>query len=227
MSEDTQPGSETTARLFLVENHAQLRQGLCDFVNRQSGLTVVGESDSGEEAIPEIGRLLPELVLMDISLNGMSGIEATRRITGAWPQVKVLALSLHADPSYLRQMLDAGASGYVSKISPVEVLREAIRSTLSGQVYIDPSFRSSLENPRELPVAAPVAHGQALSEREQSVITQLAQGYSNKEIAGQLDISLKYVETLKTRIMRKLALESRIDLIRYASAQGWLKASAV
>lgn len=223
MSMDTGLNSEAIARVFLVENHALLRQGIRDFVNRQDGLTVVGESDSGEEAIPEIERLLPDLVLMDISLNGLSGIETTRRIKSAWPRVAVLGFTLHADRGYLQQMLQAGASGYVPKISPVDVLREAIHTVLKGQLYIDPSLTNGVEPP----AASPVIPAGVLSEQEQEVARLVAQGYSNKEIAGQLGTSTRVVETLKAGSMRKLALESRVDLIRYALAQGWLETSAI
>ncbi|MGC4043331.1 MAG: response regulator transcription factor [Armatimonas sp.] len=215
-------GIETPYRLFLTEDHPLLGKELRTFLERQADIVVVGEADSGELAFREIGRLLPDLVLMDISLKDSGGIETTRRITHAWPQVRVLAFTLHADQGYLQKMLQAGASGYVSKSSRVDTLLAAIRATVNGQAYIDPALAAELLEPPPPPVLAPLSSGKALSPREESVGKQVARGFSNREIADRLEIRIESVERARARLMRKLALTSRVDLIHYALAHGWL-----
>lgn len=212
-------------RLFLVDDHHMLREGLRALIERQKDLTVVGDASNGKTAYQKIGRLMPDLVLMDISMEGWNGVQTTERIKHEWPDMKVLVFSMHEDRSYLHELFQAGASGYVLKSSSADEVLKAIRSTLRGGAYVDPKLGSNLLDLLRRPVSSPVIKGTALSEREQVVLKQVAQGYANKEIAVQLGISIKTVETHKARAMNKLALDSRVDLIHYAMAQNWLKDS--
>ncbi|MGC4043010.1 MAG: response regulator transcription factor [Armatimonas sp.] len=214
--------SGNSYRLFLVDDHCLLREGLRALIGRQKDLSVVGDASSGKAAYQKIGRLLPDLVLMDISMEGWNGIQTTERIKMEWPQIKVLVFSMHEERSYLRELFQAGASGYVLKSSSADEVLKAIRSTLRGGVYVDSKLGDSLLDLLRRPVSAPVIKGVALSEREEVVLKQVAQGYANKEIAAQLGISIKTVETHKARAMNKLALDSRVELIHYAMARGWL-----
>lgn len=209
-------------RILLVDDHRLVRQELRALLERQSDLSVVGEFSSAESAYRSIGRLLPDLVIMDISMSGWNGIQATGLIKKEWPQVTVLAFSMSQEPDYLRQMLLAGASGYVLKSSPASVLLEAVRCTLHGETYIDSALAaSSVSVPcrPESPLSVPEA---ALSEKEREILIQVARGQTNQEIAMYLNTPLQAVETDRASAMDKLELHTRIDLIRYALKQNWI-----
>lgn len=227
LTNETVTGSEKKARtqrqyrLFLVDDHSMLREGLRLLIERQPDLTVVGDASNGQLAYQKIGLLLPDLVLMDISMTGWNGAQTTERIKKEWPGIKVLAFSMHEERSYLRELFQSGASGYVLKSSSADEVLKAIRSTLKGGAYVDPKLGESLLDLLRRPANPVAMKGATLSERELVVLKQVAQGYANKEIAAQLGISIKTVETHKARAMDKMALNSRVDLIRYAMAQGW------
>ena len=155
---------------------------------------------------------------------GMSGAQATERLKQECPQVKVLALTVHEDKGYLRQLLEAGAAGYVLKRAAAEELIHAIRTVAAGGVYLDPALAGKVVGGFvRKPPAKGVAEGSELSDREAEVVRLIAAGHSNKEIAGRLDLSVKTVETYKARSLEKLGLHSRADLVRYALQRGWLQ----
>jgi DNA-binding NarL/FixJ family response regulator len=210
-------------RILLVEDHETVRQGLRLLIDRESDLEVVDEASNGAQAIAR-GRLEDlDVVVMDLSMPGMSGLEATRKLKELRPDLGVVSLTRHADKSFLQELLRAGASGYVLKQSPRTELFRAIRAAASGRQYIDPALTHHLAAPFAAQQRKRIAPGvPTMTERESEVLRLVAQGHSNKEIAGKLEVSIKTVEVHKANAMRKLGLRGRIDLVRYALHQGWL-----
>ena len=210
-----------TLRIVLVEDQTILRQSLRVLVEAEPDLEVVGEADDGGEAVRQAELLRPDVVVMDVSMPQMDGVQATEAIRRAFPDVKVVILSVHETRGHVRRALQAGASGYVVKRSAAEVLIQALRAVATKGVYLDPIVAPVLvADSRPLPDATP--SGEELSEREAEVLRLIARGYANKEIAAQLDVSVKTIETFKARAMEKLGLRSRVDIVRHAVAQGWL-----
>jgi two-component system, NarL family, response regulator NreC len=189
-------------------------------------MEIVGEAASAAEALSEAERAQPDVILMDIGLPDKTGIEATRAIKEKFPKVNVVALTIHEDEEYFFQMLDAGASGYVPKRAAPEELITAIRAAANGEVYLYPSLAKLLVHDYFTMErsAEEKASLDGLTEREQEVLTHLAEGASNREIASALVISPKTVERHRENIMRKLNLHSRAELVRYAIRKGIIKA---
>ncbi|MCL4268987.1 MAG: response regulator transcription factor [Anaerolineales bacterium] len=215
-----------TIRLLLVDDHAVVRSGLKMLISGQKDMEIVGEAASAEEAMTETERVQPNVILMDIGLPDKTGIEATRAIKARFPDVNVVALTIHEDEEYFFQMLNAGASGYVPKRAAPEELITAIKAAAIGEVYLYPSLAKLLvrdffntERTAEEKVSL-----DGLTEREREVLTRLAEGASNDEIAEALVISPKTVERHRENIMRKLSLHSRSELVRYAIRKGIIKA---
>ncbi|MBC7912412.1 MAG: response regulator transcription factor [Pyrinomonadaceae bacterium] len=210
--------------IFLADDHAIIREGLKSLINAQPDMHVVGETDNGRTAWLEAKALRPDVVVMDISMPELNGAKATELLKRDCPQTKVLALTVHNDQGYLNQLLKSGASGYVLKRAAAHELIQAIRAVAAGDTYLDPAIVSNVvgnyvrkQSPKEgLP------HGD-LSERESEVLRLIALGFSNKEIAAKLDISVRTVETYKVRLMEKLNFHSRAEIVRYAMLQGWLQ----
>ena len=212
-------------RLLLVDDHAVVRTGLRMLLENEEDFEIVGEAGTGREALSLIEQLHPELILMDIGLPDMTGIEVTRQVKQKWPDVAVVALKIHEDEEYFFQMLQAGANGYVPKRAAPEELLTALRTAADGGVYLYPSLakllvRDYLSGERE---AVPGALD-GLTEREQEVLAHLAEGASNQEIAETLNISPKTVARHRENIMRKLNLHSRAELVKYAIRKGIIKA---
>lgn len=211
-------------RVFLADDHMVVREGLKALVNAQPDMHVVGEADNGVAAWQSAKELKPDVVVMDVSMPEMSGAEATERLRQECPQVKVLALTFYEDKSYLRQMIEAGATGYVLKRAVMEELVHAVRTVAAGGSYLDPTLAGNVissyfnQDPSD-----GKASGGDLSERESQVLRLIAWGYSNKEIGWKLNISVKTVDTYKLRLMEKLNLRSRTDIVRYALRQGMLQ----
>jgi DNA-binding NarL/FixJ family response regulator len=208
-------------RLLLVDDHAVVREGLRSLLGSDQRFEVVGEAADGLSAVSAVERLHPDVVIVDVSLPGMNGTQVTRKLKAQQPELKLLALTVHEEGGYLRSLMDAGASGYVLKRSAAGELLRALEVVGEGGTYLDSSIASQLVGrlSRRVPTSAPAA----LSEREQEVVKLVAHGYSNKEIAGKLDVSVKTVETYRYRATEKLGLRSRADLVRYALDQGWLQ----
>jgi DNA-binding NarL/FixJ family response regulator len=185
-------------------------------------MLVAGVAGDGRELIEKLRTCDANVVVMDVSMPKMNGIEATALLRQQCPEIKVVALSRHSEPTYVHQLLQAGARGYVLKQADSSELLAAIRTVHSGSIYIDSMLAGRIAGqvgPSTLRREGPRAE---LSERETAVMQLIAQGYSNKEIAAQLYISTKTVETYKARAMEKLGLSSRVALLRYAVQQGWL-----
>ena len=211
-------------RVFLVDDHAVVREGLKALITAHPGMAVVGEAADGKAACEQVPRLRPDVVVMDVSMPGLTGSQATERLRQECPLVRVLALTVHEDKGYIRQLLAAGAAGYVLKRSAPEELIHAIRVVAGGGVYLDPSMAGKVVGGfvRRPPAEAGPRDGE-LSDRETEVARLTAAGHSNKEIAGRLNLSVKTVETYRARALEKLGLRGRADLVRYAVQQGWLQ----
>jgi two-component system, NarL family, response regulator NreC len=214
-----------TIRLLLVDDHAVVRTGLRMLLENEEDIEIVGEAGTGQAALQMVERLLPDMVVMDIGLPDMTGIEVTRQVKQQWPQVAIVALTIHEDEEYFFQMLQAGANGYVPKRAAPEELLTALRTAADGGVYLYPSLarllvRDYLSGDRE---AAPTAID-GLTDREQEVLAHLAEGASNQEIADTLNISPKTVARHRENLMRKLNLHSRSELVKYAIRKGIIKA---
>jgi two-component system response regulator NreC len=213
----------TAIRVVLVDDHMVLREGLKTLITAQADMAVVGEANEGEAALQQLETWRPDVVIMDISMPGVNGIQATEQIKQAHPEVKVLVLSVHDDTSYLRQMLTVGASGYILKHTAADALIQAIRTVAAGGLYLEPSLAEHVVGRYvRRPTAATELLGTELSEREREVVQRVVQGYSNRDIATQLSLSVKTVETYRARALEKLGLTSRAALVRYALERGWL-----
>jgi DNA-binding NarL/FixJ family response regulator len=214
----------TKLRIVIAEDHETVREGIKLLINSQPDMEVVGEAGDGMGAITATESLVSDLVLMDVSMPGMSGIQATERLNHACPQAKVLALTRHTDKAYLQQLVRAGAYGYVLKQSSSAELLRAIRTVASGQQYLDPAMTSKvLAGYAGEPSPFDTDRQPWISRREEEVLKLIAWGYSNKEIAARIDISVKTVEAHRANGMRKLGLHSRIEIVRFALTQGWLQ----
>jgi two-component system response regulator NreC len=220
--------------LLLVDDHDIVRTGLKSFLESQNGLQVVAEARSGTEAIERAVETRPAIVLMDISMPGMDGLEATRRLKQSCPATQVLALTVHDDKHYFMEMLAAGASGYLTKQAAADELVAAIHAVAAGDVYLQPALaRWLIEDYQRLSSGTPPVHrlppepAQAeamsldvLSPRERQVLEMVAQGKSNVEIGHQLGLSHKTIARHRERIMNRLRLHSRTELVKFAIRTG-------
>jgi DNA-binding NarL/FixJ family response regulator len=208
-------------RVLLVDDHRILREGLRGLLEGRTDLKVVGEAADGEAAVALAGELSPNLVILDVSMPRMNGVEATRRILAACPRVKVLALSMHPDRRYVIEMLKAGASGYLLKDSAFDELLHAIESVMTGRAFLSPAVTDMVvrEYVRRLPKDEGTAFT-VLTVREREVLQLLAEGAPTKAIAARLGVSVKTVETYRQQIMAKLDLHSVAELTKYAVREG-------
>jgi DNA-binding NarL/FixJ family response regulator len=207
-------------RVVLADDHVTVRHGLRLLLDAQPDLTVVGEADDGRAALQRVQELDPDVVVMDISMPGMSGLSATRVLKEARPRVAIVVLTRHADDAYLHEMLRAGAAAFVLKQSPSTELIQAIRAAAAGGQYLDANVTSRVTG--GLLARDSKRAGPRLTDREAEVLRMIARGYSNKEIASQLDLSVKTIEVHKANGMRKLGLRGRADIVQFAIVQGWM-----
>jgi two-component system response regulator NreC len=215
-----------STRLLLVDDHAVVRSGLKMLLAAEPDVEIVGEAGTAAEAIDIARSASPDVILMDIGLPDLSGIDATREVRKHFPNIAVVALTIHEDEEYFFKMLEAGASGYVPKRAAPEELLTAIRAAASGEVYLYPSLAKLLVTDYLRAEHAPAekANLDGLTDREREVLVYLAEGTSNDEIAVSLVISPKTVERHRENIMRKLNLHSRAELVRYAIRRGIIQA---
>jgi DNA-binding NarL/FixJ family response regulator len=215
-------------RVLIVEDHETVREGLRLIVDAQEDMQVCGEAGDGRKAIQMAQELIPDVLLMDISMPELNGLTAAAKLKRIAPEIKILTLTRHTDEAYLQELLQAGVSGYVLKQSAATELVRAIRAVASGGNYLDPSMTGkvfgnyvgkSTKKPRG------ETRGAKLSLRESESLRYIALGYSNNEIAEKMDISVKTVEAHKANALRKLNIRSRIDIVRYAILQGWMQDS--
>lgn len=208
--------------ILLADDHEVVRAGLRALLDATPGLEVVAEARDGLEAHRLACDLRPHVAVMDVAMPRLDGVEATERMRVDCPDVRVVALTMHEDRGHLTRLLQAGASGYVLKRAAAEELVRAVRVVAGGGTYVDPVLAGSLLRGQSRPRTEAHLAPQPLSEREEEVLRRIAWGQSHKEIASELGISTKTVETYKARIAEKLGLRSRTDMVRYAVQQGWL-----
>jgi two-component system response regulator NreC len=215
----------TKLRILLADDHGVLRDGLTMLINAQPDMQVVACARGGREAVQLAAQFKPQLVVLDVSMPDLGGAEAAEQIRGCCPGVRILALTRYADQGYLRRLLEAGASGYVLKRTAGDALIDAIRVVAEGGSYIDPTLAGHLvaRATRAAGVVSSVpGRNGMLAEREMQVMKLIAWGQSNKEIATQLGLSVKTIESYKATALDKLQLRSRTDILRYALANRWL-----
>ena len=210
-------------RILLADDHVTVRHGLKLLVESQDDMEVVAEASDGAAAVQLAMECRPDVVVMDVSMPGMNGLVATQTLRRMLPSAAIVTLTRHADDAYLQELLRAGASAYVLKQSAPAELLQAIRATGAGGQYVDSSLTARVTAGFLGREGRMGSRGTtAITEREAEVLRLIASGYRNKEIAQQLDLSVKTVEAHKANAMRKLDLNSRIDIVRYAILQGWL-----
>lgn len=200
-------------RVLLADDHAILRAGLRMLIDAQEDMEVVGEAENGDGAVRKARRLRPDVVILDLAMPGPPSAETTAAIVAERPRTRVLVLTMHDDPGYLRPALLAGASGFVVKRAADAELLLGIRAVHRGGTFIDPALAGSLTRGRKRPI---------LGRREREVLRLLAEGHTNKEIASRLSVSVKTVETHRARLGEKLGLRGRSQLFRYAVEAGIL-----
>lgn len=214
----------TKLRILLADDHAMVREGLAMLIAAEPDMEVVAQARGGREALQLSQLNQPDVAVLDVSMPDLGGAEVAEQIQQSCPDVQIVALTRHTETGYLHRMWRAGASGYVLKRTAANALINALRTVAGGGTYIDPSFSGRLADSaigRSEASARPVAAG-VLSERETQVLKAIAWGRSNKEIAAQLGLSVKTVESYKATAQGKLKLRSRTDILRYALANEWL-----
>jgi DNA-binding NarL/FixJ family response regulator len=209
-----------TIRILIADNHTLFSQGVRSLIEQQSDFEVVGEAADGRQAVTQTRELRPDVVLMDVVMPGLNGLEATRQIRQETPETRVLALSMHVDKRYVLGMLEAGASGYLAKDSPFDEVARAIRAVAAGQVYLAPSIAGVVVEGYAHRAAPATVAAAALSQREREVLQLIAEGCKPRQIARQLHISVKTVETHRRNLLAKLELDTVADLVRYAIREG-------
>lgn len=209
-------------RVLLAEDHTIVRKGLRSLLDAEPDTEVVGEAEDGRKAIQLVEKLCPDVVLMDISMPGLNGLEATRQITKRFPEVKVLILTVHSDEEYIRQVLSAGASGYLVKQAAPSELASAIRAAYQGDFFPSPSISRELieDYTRQAEAMSENDSLLALTDREREVLQLIAEGHSNRQIAEILHISVKTVETHRAHLTDKLGIRSAAELTKYALRKG-------
>jgi DNA-binding NarL/FixJ family response regulator len=209
-------------RIVIVDDHRILRDGMKLLLGQEAGLEVVGEASSAREAMECVERTNPDIVIVDIALPDESGVELSRRLRGERPGLRILILTGVADPAIAHEVMLGGANGFLRKEEAREDLVRAIRTVASGKVYLSPDAATALtEVIKDRPNAA---REPVLNERELSVLVGVAVGKSYKEIASDLDLSVKSIETYRSRLVKKLGCSTRADLVRYAIRKGLVKA---
>lgn len=206
-------------RIMLVDDHPVFRSGLKHILCTESDYHVIAEADDGESAIDMVGDILPDIIIMDISMPGMDGIEVTRDIKRRLPDVRILMLTMYADEAFLKESLDAGASGYVLKRAVDTELVHAVKLVMNGEHYIYPTLIPKLYHANQAQqdaVSPDSSQAVELSQREQEVLKYIALGYTQKEISTELFISIKTVDTYKKRVMEKIGSKKKSALVRYA-----------
>jgi len=210
-----------STRILLVEDHAIVREGLCSLLEKQTGMEVVGEADEGRTAVDLVRQLLPDIVIMDITMPNLNGVDATRHIISEFPEIKVIALSIHSNRRFVTDMLRAGATGYVLKECLFDELVQAIQAVATGSSYLSPRITGVVIDGYVKRVAAAADSPlSTLTGREREVLQLVAEGKSTKEIALELHVSTKTVEANRRQVMEKLDIHSIAELTKYAVREG-------
>jgi two-component system, NarL family, response regulator NreC len=211
-------------RVLLADDHAILREGLAVLINGQPDMAVIAQAANGREAVQLAKDRGPDVAVLDVSMPELGGAEAAEEIREHCPDVRVLALTRHADQAYLRRLMQAGATGYVLKKSAAEALINAIRVVAHGGTYVEPGLAGAFLQRAFVHARSGKAaqRSEVLTGREEEVLRSIAWGRSNKEVAADLSLSIKTVESYKAAAMEKLHLRTRADIVRYAVTRGWL-----
>jgi len=209
-----------SVRIIIADDHKIVRQGLRSLLENEKNYAVIAEADNGRSVIQYANELKPDIVIMDISMPDINGIDATRQIRSEQPDVKIIALSMHSDARYVLEMLDAGASGYLLKDCAMEELTQAIQNVISNQWFVSPAIAGVLIRKLNNRYSEVVVDSETLSPREQVVLRMLADGMITKNIAAELNVSIKTIETHRHHIMEKLGLHSVAELTKYAIRKG-------
>lgn len=211
-------------RILIADDHRLLRAGLKSLLNSESGLEVVGEATCGSEVIALAQSLTPDIILLDISMPDTDALATTRKLLDVSPVSKILMLTMHEDTALMQEYLRAGASGYIIKRAAETELIDAIFAVNRGIIYVHPSLMHAILDLKPKPVSTLPAETEPLTFREIEILRFIVQGNTNREIASTLNISIRTVESHRSNLMEKLNLHSRVDLVRYASKFGLLKA---
>lgn len=213
-------------KVLIADDHAIVREGVRMILAKEQDIEVVGEAEDGRQALDLVDQRRPNVVIMDLSMPGMGGIEATKKVKEQHPDVNVLALTMHEDESYVFQLLRAGASGYVLKRAAAHDLVQAVRAAAKGEAFLYPSVaRKVVEDYlKRVEAGEERERYDGLTEREREVLTLIAQGLSNQRIAEKLYISIKTVQTHRAHVLEKLGLHDRTELVRYAIRKGLIEA---
>lgn len=213
-------------RIILADDHQLVREGLKMLVESQPDMEVVAEVGDGNAALNQAKELQPDIIILDISMPRLNGLEATKKLKQFCPDTKVITLTRHNETGYLKQLLSSGVSGYVLKQSASSELIRAIRAVAQGTTYLDPAITNKvIEGYVKEKADIPQKSHKMLSNREEEVLRLIALGYSNKEVGAKLSVSVKTIEAHKANSLKKLELHSRIDIVRYAFLRGWLSDS--
>lgn len=208
-------------RVILADDHKIIRDGLRTLIEKETGMEVVAEAENGRKTIRLAQKLIPNVVIMDVSMPDMNGIEATRKIITEMPHVRVIALSMHSDRRFVLGMLEAGASGYLLKDCAFDELAQAIRNVCSGHTYLSPKIADVVVKGYLSKISeATLMSGSVLTPREREILQLIAEGMSAKEIAGHLNLGIKTVETHRRNMMQKLKMNSIAELTKYAVREG-------
>ena len=214
--------------ILMAEDHAVVRQGLCALLNIDGSFKIVGEARTGREAVALAKTLKPDIILMDIAMPVLNGLEATRQILTDNPAAKVVILSAHTDHAYIERMTTAGVAGFLEKQTSAETLTKAIREVAAGKSYFSPSIAKRLPNDASKPrdrQGMVKTHGSDLTPREREVLQLVTEGFANKQIAGELGIAVKTVEKHREHLMSKLDIHDTATLTRYAISAGIVESS--
>ena len=215
--------------ILLADDHAVVRQGLRALLEAEGDIAVVGEAENGRQAVAQAKKTLPDVVVMDVAMPGMNGLEATRQIVRNVPSSKVLVLTSYGDDDYVNQLLEAGATGYLVKQTAAADLLKAIREVHHGNAFFSPSIAKRLRQQESEALAGgqtPASRTGRLTSREAEVLQLVAEGFANKQIAAELSISIKTVEKHRQQAMNKLNIHDIAGLTRYAISKGWVERAA-
>lgn len=213
----------STIRILIVDDHAMLRAGLKLLIEGQNDMRVVGEAGDLRTAIDAAKKTTPDVIILDLSMPGGSGVAGVERLRATVPDVKILVLTMHDDPAYVRSAIAMGASGYVVKSAADSELISAIRAVSLGRLFVDMKGAGSLESLlHKLPKAASQSPIETLSEREREVLIDVARGHTSQQIADRIGLSVKTVESYRARMMQKLGLKTRADIMNLAVESGLL-----
>ncbi len=207
-------------RILLADDHGIIRQGLHLLLEKQPDIKVIGEAEDGQKALELVRQLMPDIVIMDVTMPNLNGINATSHITKEFPKVKVLALSIHSDKRFVADMLMAGAAGYILKECLLDELVEAIRTVLAGKIYFSPRITDVVVDDYVDHLSEIIEPTKPLTDRERQVLQSIASGIPAKDIAKQIHVSVKTIEFNRRQIMKKLKIYSIAELTKYAIQEG-------